>query len=99
MTNNRDCNTKLFLILPRQLLSSVPESVKPLHSQFLSQAADLGLGVGQLHREVLSALGPPHAGRVSWRLAGAGSQRGELHTVPLLGQLHDGLRDTGTRQN
>lgn len=98
--NNRDCNTKLFLlILPWLLLSSTAESVTPLHSQFLTQAADLGLGVGELHREVLSALGPPHAGGVSWWLAGAGGQRGELHTVPLLRQLHDGLRDTRTRQN
>lgn len=61
------------------------------HSQFLSKASDFGLGIGQLHREVLSTLGPPHAGRVTRRLGGDGSQGRELHTVSLLGELHDRL--------
>ena len=66
------------------------------YSQLLPQASDLGLGVRQLHGQVLATLSAPHAGRVVGGL-GVGRQGRELATVPLLGQLHDGLtRQRGT---
>lgn len=63
--------------------------------QLLAQTSDLGLGVGQLHRQVLPALCAAHAGRVVGRL---GTERlgRVLSTVPLLGQLHDGLEGHNT---
>ena len=63
-----------------------------MYSQLLPQAADLGLGVSQLNREVLPTLRPAHAGGVPPR-GHPGHQRGQLHKVPLLGQIHDCLVD------
>lgn len=73
--------------------------VRVLYSQLLAEASDLGLGVCQLHTEVLPALGAPHVGRVTGGL-GAGWQRrrrGTLTAVSLLGQLHDRLRSETSR--
>lgn len=65
------------------------------YSQLLPKPPDLGLGVGELHTQVLPALGALHAGGATrglrcWRM------RQETETVPLLRQLDDGLWSQST---
>lgn len=67
-----------------------------MYSQLLAQATDLGLGIGQLHGEVLPALSASQAGGVPRGWPGTGHQGGQLHAVPFLGQIHDGLGGEGT---
>lgn len=63
----------------------IEPTTKPWHLQFLSKASDFGLGISQLHREVLPTFGPPHTGGVTGRLGRTGSQWRQLDTVSLLG--------------
>lgn len=59
------------------------------YSQLLPEPPDLGLGVGELHAQVLPALGALHAGGAAGRLRR--TVRQEAQAVPLLRQLDDGL--------
>lgn len=65
------------------------------YSQLLPKPPDLGLGVSELHTQVLPALGALHAGGATRGLC-RGCVRQETETVPLLRQLNDGLGSQST---
>lgn len=65
------------------------------YSQLLPKPPDLGLGVGELHAQVLPALRALHAGGAARGLRRR-RVRQETETVPLLWQLNDGLGNQST---